>query len=364
MKERNTGLDLCRIISMLGIVILHVIGKGGALQTVSGQYTMKQWMIELLFICALCSVNVFALMSGYFGIDKKRTTVYRAIELIVIVFFWCVVLTVGLFFVKPDTFTIRNLLIGFFPIIDGGYWYIVNFVPLLFLQPFINKMLLGLSEKQHFMLCTVAISIFTIIPTILMEDCFKFDEGYSFVWLLCLYVFGAYLRRAKSYKISQNLLIGIFIVCAMALVLGNWFIYFLLGANYRYFVTYNSPVVFFMSVVAFLYFANLTIKKAGKILYVLSLVAFDVYIIHGQVLVWEYIIKDAFVWISNLALYCVIPAILISAIGIYMICTILGWIRVKIFNVLCLNQLIQKCSVAVDKVAYSNAFKYDESSLS
>lgn len=116
MKERNTGLDLCRIISMLGIVILHVIGKGGALQTVSGQYTMKQWMIELLFICALCSVNIFALMSGYFGIDKKRSTVYRAIELIAIVFFWCVVLTVGLFFVKPDTFfTIRNLLIGFFP---------------------------------------------------------------------------------------------------------------------------------------------------------------------------------------------------------------------------------------------------------
>lgn len=72
MKERNTGLDLCRIISMLGIVILHVIGKGGALQTVSGQYTMKQWMIELLFICALCSVNVFALMSGYFGIEKKE----------------------------------------------------------------------------------------------------------------------------------------------------------------------------------------------------------------------------------------------------------------------------------------------------
>ena len=67
VKERDYGLDIVRIISMLGIVILHINGAGGVLgscQNVQAKYLASNW-VE---ICAYTSVDLFGLLSGYLGL--------------------------------------------------------------------------------------------------------------------------------------------------------------------------------------------------------------------------------------------------------------------------------------------------------
>ena len=69
-KERQLNYELLRIIAMLMIVSLHYLGKGGLLGNPARQdmtaagYTA--WLAEAF---CLVAVNVYVLISGYFGVD-------------------------------------------------------------------------------------------------------------------------------------------------------------------------------------------------------------------------------------------------------------------------------------------------------
>jgi surface polysaccharide O-acyltransferase-like enzyme len=68
--ERNYGIDLLRLISMLYVLVLHALGRGGLLdhtQRLSVQYQFG-WFMQLW---ALCAVDIFALISGYVGYTEK-----------------------------------------------------------------------------------------------------------------------------------------------------------------------------------------------------------------------------------------------------------------------------------------------------
>lgn len=68
--KRNYGIDALKIVSMFMIVILHTLGHGGILSSVSifsGKY-YAAWLME---IAAYCAVNCYALISGYVGINSK-----------------------------------------------------------------------------------------------------------------------------------------------------------------------------------------------------------------------------------------------------------------------------------------------------
>lgn len=190
-KRRNVGLDVCRILSMIGIVLIHVVDVGGALGAGSKDYSIGYWTAEWVFICACCSVDIFAMMSGYLGINKSKNTCFRSLELIAIVLFYSVLITVLLLIFMPAKITgIKDVIKGLLPPLVGRYWYITCFIPVMILQPFINKMLLCLSEKQHGMLSILQILLFSCLPSVIPVDFFRFEGGYSFAWLLSLYTIG------------------------------------------------------------------------------------------------------------------------------------------------------------------------------
>ena len=71
-KKRQLHYELLRIAAMLMIVSLHYLSKGGLLgdparadMTAAG-YTA--WFVEAFFLVA---VNVYVLISGYFGVDAR-----------------------------------------------------------------------------------------------------------------------------------------------------------------------------------------------------------------------------------------------------------------------------------------------------
>ena len=68
--SRNYGIDLLRIISMLGVVFLHVLGHGGILSLdLSPVKFSMVWFIEIL---AYPAVNCFVLISGYIGYKEEK----------------------------------------------------------------------------------------------------------------------------------------------------------------------------------------------------------------------------------------------------------------------------------------------------
>ncbi len=355
MTKRVYGLDLCRILSMLGIIILHIIGAGGAQQMVNGSYTARYWTAEWLYICALCSVDVFAIMSGYLGINKKEPSLYRVLELVAVVVFFCAISTACFAVFCPEkVLNVKAVIKGLFPPIADRYWYITNFIPIMLLRPLLNKMLLALSEKQHKALCIIGLIVFSALPTLARKDFYVINKGYSFVWLLCMYALGAYLKRSRidTLQVAKKYSAIAFLLMSIFLLFGNIFAEFLMGKNYRYFVAYNSPVIVLMSISLFLLFKNLQAEKCGRLLVPLASVAFDVYIIHCHIFIYDYIIEDLFVGISAIPVYFIIPAILLAAVLIYIVCAAVGLLRTKLFNITGLNRLMKKCSAAMERIIF------------
>ena len=68
--SRNLGIDILRIVSMIGVVFLHILGHGGLLdsQLSPAKFSMV-WFLELL---AYPAVNCFILISGYVGYKGER----------------------------------------------------------------------------------------------------------------------------------------------------------------------------------------------------------------------------------------------------------------------------------------------------
>ena len=103
MGKRNYGLDIARICAMCGIIILHILGQGGVLASCEFNST-NYWIAWWVEICAYCSVDLFAILSGWLGIYKKKHSIFRAIELLAVVLFCSIIITVILAAAVPGLF--------------------------------------------------------------------------------------------------------------------------------------------------------------------------------------------------------------------------------------------------------------------
>lgn len=72
MKTRNYGIDFLRMISMIMIVMLHTLGHGGILRSVSFLSVHYQiaWLLEVI---AFGAVNTYAMISGFVSVDCSRS---------------------------------------------------------------------------------------------------------------------------------------------------------------------------------------------------------------------------------------------------------------------------------------------------
>ena len=64
-KERNVGLDLLRIVSMLMIVTLHYLDKRRSFMADRTEYIFMVFYLVIKSLC-LVSVNCYVLISAYF----------------------------------------------------------------------------------------------------------------------------------------------------------------------------------------------------------------------------------------------------------------------------------------------------------
>ena len=69
--KRNTGIDFLRILAMFYVVMLHTLGHGGILGSLSAQNQSYNivWFLE---IWAYSAVDIFALISGFVGYREEE----------------------------------------------------------------------------------------------------------------------------------------------------------------------------------------------------------------------------------------------------------------------------------------------------
>lgn len=203
--ERNYGLDLLRMVSMLMVAVLHVLGQGGVMSRTGTNIASYNTCYFLEAAC-LCATNCYGLLSGYVGV-RSSFNARKLIRMILTVEFYSIV--IGLLLGLPNRAWLdRDMLLKILlPIQWRTWWYYSAYIGLYFLMPFLNRGVKALSGKEKDNLLSVSFMIFCVFPLVaktFSSDFFALVGGYSLIWLIILYVCGACLRLLDEERTAAD----------------------------------------------------------------------------------------------------------------------------------------------------------------
>lgn len=296
MKKRIVSIELLRIIAMLMVVMLHYLGKGDLLPSLTGELTLNgyvAWCMEALCIVA---VNVYMLISGYFLINS-RFKVSRLVELVCQVLFYsilveAILLATGI--VSVDVLTINRILELVFPLQMEQYWFITAYIIMFLFSPILGTAVHHMEQKQLRNTIIALLVFFSLSKSLLPVQLAIDNKGYDAIWFICVYLVAAYIRLYGIPWLDKKGTRGW--ICYAIGVLGILLVTFLVRAIYLktgsldHFIStafhYNHILNLLAAVGLFYAFVHIKISTEGKpakVVYKLAPYSLGVYLLHEQI---------------------------------------------------------------------------------
>lgn len=327
VKERNSNFEFLRIVLILMIITLHYINgdMGGLLYNVnvgSFNYYLSRFLESLCII----AVNVFVIITGYFSYKKTSIKISKPLKLFLLSIFYGLVISIGVIIFKKipiDISVVKQIIQTCL-----SRWFVVIYCILYLLIPYINKIVHSISEKNLRILIVINIVFFYIWPSFFTMSTLT-DGGYGIINFINLYLIGVYIRLYKDNFKHQLINIIVFLLSAsitfMFSLNSNWAWYEPTHWDYSFIFNLISSISFF------LIFKNIKIKN-NKFINNLASYSFIVYIIHENSFLRKILYRDIF----NSDLYwnrkSMIVNLVITVIGIYIICVVIEFIRRLLFK--------------------------------
>lgn len=273
VRIRQSNFELLRLVCMLMVMFGHMSGyvEEGDLVGVEG--------VSKLLVNQLClvSVNVFVMISGWFGI---RATVKGAFKLLFQVWFlallcFLVFLVLGL----PVSFKkdlLPYLLFGY------GYWFVVSYLILYALSPVLNAFIQHATKKE-FIGVLVAFFLAEFLFGFLL-NIGHFDFGFSPLSFIGLYLLSSFIRLypAKLFSFSKSTDMLVYLSVTLVSALLFWFGYKWFGMGFH--LNHNdSPLAIVAALFFLLFFSKLRFQN--RFINWLAASAFAIYLIHENSLV-------------------------------------------------------------------------------
>lgn len=340
-SQKNYGIDLLKLLSMFMVLILHIIGYGG-IAAKAELHTSQHAAVYLLETISFCAVNCYALISGYVGYrSTKRVYNYsKYINLWLQVVVYNVGFSVIFRLLRLGGASGRQIIKAMFPVTNGAYWYFTAYTGLFFIIPIINNFIRKNSRKEDLALTSVIGTVFILLPfttSFFGKDVFNYKNGYSFLWLLILYIIGA---EIKKYQINKKIK-SVYLFSTLFFCIGlTWITKIVL--NKDYFLSYISPTIIIIAIDLMILFSNLVFKSQHieKAIDFIAPASFGVYIIHLQKYVCDYFLTGRFEFIAGLEFWKIPLYILFFAFAIMLCCLFIEKIRLILFEVFRINKAI------------------------
>lgn len=337
-KGKNQGIELLRIVLTLFICVLHIMLQGGVLLNSD---TIHSKLFILIEICCYCAVDGYALISGYVS-QSRKNNYSRLVQILLTAVFYSFVVT----------FVLRKLNFGeplhadyfvsaIFPFLYGNFWYITAYFPLFFFMPFINKTVDNLDIKESKYLLLMFVILFSVTGTFF--DIYYLHSGYSFLWLIILYTIGSLIKKIKLFDNMKSTMLGL-LFCISVII--TWLIYFYLDDSRL--ISYLSPTILFCAITLVIIFSRFDIKIS--IIPRISSLCLGIYLFQNNTIIWNYFIKDAFIFISNINILFAPLAILICSFCIFVIGAAVDSVRIFIFKLFRVDKISDYIGTFVEKV--------------
>lgn len=294
-KERESGIELYKVIAIFLIVLSHVIqtltepnyvlgiGEGTFINIATATTDLNVLLLALFRICGALGNNMFFICSAWFLVNSKKMSLKKVIHIILDVWIINMIVFWGLHAIGIQ-FQVSDTVRTFFPTTFANNWYITCYLLFYLIYPFLNRMLEQLNISEHFALTSFLFMIYFIIPVLPLEEINLFFAN-ELVIFLATYVIVSFIKIYKNewtenLKLNKGILF-VSIVSYVALILSVDY----LGLRTNYFlnrlVRWNMNNSLFMFLIAFSSFNMMKKKKfINRTINYFSSLSLLVYIFH------------------------------------------------------------------------------------
>ncbi|MBP3566939.1 MAG: acyltransferase family protein [Paraprevotella sp.] len=338
--ERKSNIELLRIVAMLFVVLLHAnyfsLGRVDITDIIINPIPafFKAYLEQLCIVC----VNVFVLISGWFGI---RPTLKGGLSLLFQVFFFHILIILVLLAIGESIPAS-----GFYRLFyeDSPYWFVIAYLILYAVSPILNAFIETVNVRTY---------LSVLVLFFLLEFAFGwmsnvagavYNEGYSAISFMGLYLLARYLYKYPTkiitFSIPQNIMLY-FLFSLLPILL-----FFLTKREFNY-MAYTSPFVISASVFFFMAFNKM--KFSNKVINYLACSSFAIYLVHLHPLVKDHFIclmRSAFEKLGGMyILFAVSFAIILG-----LICMILDKVRIFVWKQILKSDIIHRLHLQIENL--------------
>lgn len=328
--KRIVSIELLRIIATV-MIIAHHFSVHGGIEFESSIITVNRLWVQFIELGGKTGVNLFVMITGYFGITAKRRNNLRLVKLWLTVLFYSVTLYLAFVIAGEETFSVSRFIRSVFPVTFAGWWFASAYIALCLFAPFMNTLLKTLSKRDYRILLLIIAFCWCLPSTFLNAEI----EGNDLLWFVFIYSLAGYIRLYGAEK--TNTAAGYFSLAAITLTLTLSSVVFIdvLGARHAlfancatYFLGMKKLPVLLISVFVFLGFLKLRVKS-GALITLLSPAMFGVYLIHDSDLVRGLIWDKAFC-VKALGDFALLIPYTIAAVAlVFSVCSLIELARIR-----------------------------------
>ncbi len=291
-KTRQSNIELLRILAALGVIFLHInnpnIGGGFRYAQDNGINLFIMMVFETV---AVCAVNLFVLISGYFLRTTRQRDLIKPLELFArflvfgMLFFLIYEISSGRAF-SFDSF------IGYF---IPSYWFVFVYSALYVISPYINVIWDHLDMSGRKLLLTMSLILFSVYPTLVNIIQYWSNRqlqgvstvgiegsqaGYTIVNFVLMYLLGCAMRDMEQLPDTAKVA-GLLVADYVAVILITYLQMLVTGKEIfdTTALNYDNPLIIAQAVLVFILFCKMKIKN-NKVINFLAGASFPVYLIH------------------------------------------------------------------------------------
>ncbi len=287
LNNRNTGIELLRIVSMLFIVASHCsFHAGGNNWNMMKETIHANTIVSIIFgSWGQLGVLCFIIISSWFLVDKDGINKFKIVCILLQTWSICVIITVSFMIFSRNTIPPHIVIEEFFTPIYNQYWFITAYIVFYLTVPFLQIFSKSLSDellKKLVVILVILVPTYNVIIGNLVGDIADFYVVFFVI---------AYLKRKKNNWFERNAVIGFILTFSVnigMIIVGNIVI-----NNYgitklqTYWVslfTKRHLLMYLCAIFLFYVFLNHVEIKKGRLIRKISETTLGIYIIHENFL--------------------------------------------------------------------------------
>ena len=318
--------------------------------------TVSFGIAQSLWVFSSISVNLYVLISGYFLVQSKakwgkipsiwmQTAFYSVCIYLVFV---AIGLGGGRFSIKG--FISSILVVRYGAVADRTYWFVAQYIGLLALSPFLNRLVAGMTKVEYRTLIVILLLLDFSFGYVFYGN--VYSGGQTLFHFISVYLIAGYIRHYQLFGTwSKRKLLGVCAIVIVAVVALDYMYClahcikhqeaFQLQLSSRY-LNYNGiPLV--LAVLLFCVVQRVPIgdNRLVRFLVAIAPFSFGVYLIHDNIYVRGWLWRVVTSYVSFSPSNVVLCSLSVAA-SIYAVCTGVDMLRALVFRMLRIEVLSGK----------------------